>query len=200
MNTEKLAEISGGTTIDTQRYIRVKKWKHSQKEIIEIELDIDIIPSEIDIKSSSILDTRSNEYQAFIRGMVMAFEDAGYELYNDPTYTHQSNLGSQSWYYTFLRIEDYVEIRIVVNVRISDHVNKDKPWGTAEERRQKYSTKVRNDLEQEYQVSRKPMRVPVEIIFDDDNYDSYTEALFAIHDKIEDIDNAYKKWQKRHQK
>lgn len=186
-------------SIEKMEDYEMKRWKHSQKEIIEIELDIDISPKEI-IQSSSILDTKSNEYQSFIKGMVMAFEDAGYELYNDPTYTHQSNQGSQSWYYTFLRIEDYVEIRIVVNVRISDHFNKDRPWGTANERRQKYTTKVRDQLEQEYQVSKKPMRVPVEIIFDDDNYDSYTDALFAIHDKIDDIEEAYKKWAKRHQK
>lgn len=171
---------------------------HHTKEIIEIEWDIDISPKDTEILTSTILDTTSNEYQNFIKGMVIAFEDAGYELYNDPTYTHQSNKGSDSWYYTFLRVEDYVEIRVVVNVQVSDHENKDRPWGTATERRQRYMNKVRNDLEQEYEVKKKPMRVPVDIIFNEENFDSYMDALFEIKDKIEDIEVAYKKWAKRH--
>lgn len=174
----------------------MKKWVHTKRDIIEITWDIDIFPQDL-IEGASILDTRSNEYQSFIKGMVMAFEDAGYELYNDPIYTHQSNKGSDSWYYTFLRVENFVEIRIVVNVRISDHPNKDRPWGTADDRRHKYLSKVRDELQDTYQVSKKPMRVPVEIIFDDDNLTSYTEALFLIHDKLEDVEQAYKKWIRR---
>lgn len=178
----------------------MKKWVHTHKEIFDIEWDIDIFPQEELIEGSSILDTRSNDYQAFIKGMVLAFDDYGYELYNDPNYTHQSNKGSESWYYTFLKVEDSVEIRIVVNVRISDHPNKDKPWGTAQDLRQKYTAKIRDDLETEYQVSRKPMKVPVEIIFDDNNCISYVDALFMIRDKLEDIEAAYSKWVKRHSK
>lgn len=174
----------------------MKKWVHN-KVIFEYEWDIDIYPQDPNVLGSSILQTKSNEYPSFVKGMVMAFEDHGYELYNDPSYTHQSNQGSDSWYYTFLRVEEYVEIRVVVNVRISDHLNPDKPWGTATERRQKYVTKVRDTLEQEYQVAKKPMRVPIEIIFNDDNFTSYYEALFEIKDKLEDIESAYKKWKKR---
>lgn len=175
----------------------MKRWAHSVKDVIEIEWDIDIFPKSNEIQSSTILNTKSNEYQAFIEGMVTAFDDAGYELYNDPSYTHQSNKGSDSWYYTFLKIENQVEIRVVVNIRISDHYNPDKPWGTAEQLRQKYTMKVRDALEQEYQVKPKPMKVPVNIIFNDDNYTSYMDALFGIRDKIDDIEEAYKKWIKR---
>ena len=178
----------------------MKKWVHNQKEIIEIEWDIDIIPQIENISSATILDTTSNEYQSFIEGMVLQFEDYGYELYNDPDYTHKSNKGTESWYYTFLKIEDLVEIRIVVNVRISDHDNPDKPWNNASALRNKYVTKVRDTLENEYQVSKKPMRVPVNIIFNDDNLQSYSEALFEIHEKLEDTEAAYKKWKRKYNK
>ena len=174
----------------------MKRWNHSKRDIIEIEWDIEIFPKE-DISASTILDTRSNEYQSFIKGMVMSFEDSGYELYNDPTYTHQSNKGSDSWYYTFLRIENGTEIRVIVNVRVSDHANPDKPWGTADERRNRYVSRIRDELAKEYEVKKKPMRVPVDIIFNDENYTSYTDALFGIYDKLEDIEVAYKKWDKR---
>ena len=178
----------------------MKKWVYSKKDIIDIEWDLEIIPVVESIESSVSLDPNDKQFKSFIHDMVTLFSDYGYELYNDPDYTHQSNKGSQSWYYTFLRIENQVEIRIVVNVRISDHANSDKAWGTAAERREKYITKVRDELEQLYQVHSKPMRTKVDIIFNDEEMQSYMDALFEMRDKLEDTDAAYKKWLKRHPK
>lgn len=175
----------------------MKRWIHS-KTIIQEEWNIEICPEDAAINSSTILDTKSNEYQAFIKGMIVAFMDNGYELYNDPDYTHESNKHSQSWYYTFLKIEDLVEIRVVVNVRISDHSNKDKPWGTAKELRENYVNSIGDKLADEFETNVKPLKVPVEIIFNDDEFTSYTKALFAIHDQIADIEEAYQEWIKQH--
>lgn len=173
----------------------MKRWIHS-KTLIEEEWTIEIYPKDESIQSSTILDTQSNEYQSFIRGMVVAFKDAGYDLYNDPEYTHESNKGSQSWYYTFLRVENLVEIRVVVNVRVSDHSNKDKPWGTAKELREAYVDKMGDALAAEYETAPRPLKVPVEIVFNDDGYTSYTRALFAVRDQIDDIEQAYQEWKR----
>lgn len=176
----------------------MKKWIHSKKDIIELEWDIDIFPVVESVESSVSIDPNDKDFKSFIYDMVTLFDDYGYELYNDPDYTHKSNKGSDSWYYTFLRIENQVEIRIVVNVRISDHAIADKAWGTADDRRAKYLTKVRDELEQLYEVHPKPMRTKVDVVFNDDNIGNYMDALFVIRDKLEDTDAAYKKWRKRH--
>ena len=167
------------------------------RTIIELTWDIDIFPQEEIITSATILDTKSNEYQSFIQSMVMQFMDYGYELYNDPDYTHESNNGSKSWYYTFLKIENQVEIRVVVNVRVSDHPNKDKPWGSARDRRNKYVDKSSDKLAAEYKSNPKPMRIPVDIIFNDDNYTSYYGAMFALHDQLENLEEQYLEWRKQ---
>ena len=166
------------------------------KTIFEETWTIEILPKEATVDAGTILDTSSNEYAAFIKGMIVAFMDAGYELYNDPDYTHSSNLGSESWYYTFIRVEDYVEIRIVVNVRVSSHSNSDRPWGTAQELRARYVDRSGDQLANEFQVSPKPLKVPVEIIFNDDNFTSYNQALFSIHDTLEELEKDYQTWRK----
>lgn len=166
------------------------------KTIFDYEWDIEISPQHLDIASSTILDTQSNEYQSFIDGLIDNFETYGYELYNDPEYTHLSNRGSQSWYYTFLKIEDYVEIRVVVNVRISDHDNVDRHHRTAAERRASYVNSVGDKLADEFGTSLKPLKIPVNIVFNDRNFTSYTRALFAIHDQLEDIEKDYADWRK----
>lgn len=175
----------------------MKRWIKN-KTIFDYEWDLEITPVIDEVEGSVSLNPDNKEFKSFIYDMVTLFSDYGYELYNDPDYTHQSNKGSESWYYTFLRIENEVEIRIVVNVRISDHENSDKPWGTASERREKYLTKVRDELEQMYEVHPKPMRTKVDIIFNDENTGTYMDALFEMRDKLEDTEIAYKKWLKRH--
>lgn len=166
------------------------------KTIFEYEWDIDICPQTSSIASSTILDTRSNEYQSFIEGLIDNFETYGYELYNDPEYTHRSNFGSDSWYYTFLKVEDYVEIRIVVNVRISDHDNVDRLHRTAAQRRSSYVNKIGDELADEFKTNPKPLKVPINIVFNDNNFTSYTQALFAVHDQLEDIEKDYADWRK----
>ena len=175
----------------------MKRWTHTKRDIIELEWDLDILVDFQSIKSSISIDPDNEEYQSFIYDMITLFDDYGYELYNDPDYTHKSNRGSDSWYYTFLKIENQVEIRIVVNVRISDHTNSNNSRGTAQERRERYVTRVRDELEQLYEVHPKPMRTKIDITFNNENLDSYMDALFRIRDKLEDTDVAYKKWLKR---
>lgn len=173
----------------------MKRWIKN-KTIFEYEWDIEISPRESSVTASSILDTQSNEYREFIEGLIDNFAEWGYELYNDPEYTHQSNRGSESWYYTFVKVEDYVEIRVVVNVRISDHVNKDGKNYTADDRRSKYVGRISDELADEFEVKPRPMRVPINIVFDDNHFTSYTRALFDLYDHLKEIESDYQEWRK----
>lgn len=167
----------------------MKRLARYQRTVLEDHWTIDIYPKEDKVVASSILDTQSNEYQSFIEGITMSFLDYGYELFNDPEYTHESNVdNSQSWYYTFIRVEGDVELRVFVHVRISDHVNKDKPWGTAKQRRAKYVNSLGNKLADSMKSEHKPIKIPVDIIFNDDNYRSYSSALIAVQQTLEELE------------
>lgn len=166
------------------------------KYIIEDEWVVEIYPKDSSVTASSILDANSSDYDNFIQSMIDMFTYAGYELYNDPEYAHQSNRGSESWYYTFIKVEDLVEIRVIVNVRISDHPNKDFKRATAQERRNNYSARIAKELAAEYDVSKIPMSVPVDIVIDDNYCKSYLAAQFKLRDQIQDIEDYYAEWRK----
>lgn len=163
---------------------------------IEVEWEIEIFPLTSIESATSILDTTSREYESFVDSMIDMFDAAGYDLYRDSRYTHPSNNDhSQSFYYTFLKIEDDVEVRVVVHVRISDHVNQDKKWASARQRRQRYIHKIAEEISNEYGSTRRPMTRDIEIIFDDETYcKSYAAAEFQIRDQIEDLEEAYQEW------
>ena len=171
-------------------------------EVLESEWLIEIFPCSTEqIKgATSILDVNSSEYQSFINSMTDMFYLAGYERYDDPKYTHPSNRGdSQSWYYTFIKVEDYVEIRVVVNVRISDHPNHDKRWATARQLRQRYVSRLATDLANEYESTPLPMVRDIEIIFDDEEYcKSYAAAEFKIREQIIELDEAFEDWKQEY--
>lgn len=165
---------------------------------LEIEWLINIYPKEDVIESStSIMDTGSNEYHNFIDTLVSMFSKAGFELYRDPRYTHVSNTpGSQSDYYTFLQIQDYILIEVIVHVRVSDHPLKNKPWGTASQRRQKYLDDISEELADEYELSQIPYSIPVDIVFgEDDKYlKSYPAAIRYARDQILAIQDDIDEW------
>lgn len=166
-------------------------------EVLEVELEIEIYPKEEIINSAtSILNTQSDEYNSFIDGIIVNFGNAGYELYSDTQYTHPSNNPeSNSWYYTFLKIEDQIMIKVIVHVRVSDHPLRDKKSGTARERRTRYLRKISRELKDEYELESMPYAIPVDIILDKkDLAKSYTSALFRLKDRIEEIDEAYQEY------
>ena len=168
----------------------------------EIEWDIEIYPKDEFIKgATSILDTGSQEYQNFISSLIVEFENAGFELYNDKRYTHPSNTeGSQSDYYTFLQIKDYILIEVIVHVRISDHPMPDKQSGTSAERRARYLGRTAKELAEEYQLDSYPYAIPVDIIFRDEDdskskyLKSYVAAMFKIRHEIGEIVEQIEEW------
>ena len=175
---------------------RLVRYPQKITERWEIEWNIDIYPKvEIINSSTSVIDIESPEYENFIDSMITEFTLAGFELYRDSRYTHPSNTeGSQSDYYTFLQIRDYVIVEVIVHVRISDHPMKRKKWGnSATERRQNYLTKVATEFKDEYELETDPVTIPVDIVFRDENeavsqyVDSYIAAMFKVRKEIKAI-------------
>ena len=164
-------------------------------QIFEEELDIDIYPQNQILSSTFILDTQSDEYNAFIDSMITMFANAGFELYSDPEYIHKSNKGSESWYYTFLKIEDLVAIKIIVNVRVSDHPLKDRKKHTGDELRQNYMKRVSRQLSKEYELTDEPLVTAVNVVIDGERVtDSYTAAELYLKSKIREIVRDYNEW------
>jgi len=170
----------------------MKKWIHRPAEIITVEWDIEISPQESQIVASSILDTRSREYQSFVEGMIANFSIAGYKLHRSSDYTHPSNRkNSQSEYYTFVKLENNVVVQVIVHVRISDHVVESDVGG---QKRQRYVDRISQEIVEEYKSpNKRPLSIPINIIFNDETgIESYEEALAVIRKSIASLDRQLK--------
>lgn len=78
---------------------------------VEWKVEICLLPDVADI-----------EYQSFIDSLIDMFDGAGFDLYRDSRYVDPTNttIHCQPFYYTFLKIEDDIEIRVIVCVNCYD--------------------------------------------------------------------------------
>lgn len=154
------------------------------------EINVDIFIGNYIGASSFVFDADSAEYRSFVESMVATFDLAGYELSNNPEWTHKSNRGSESWYYTFLKSEDNIEIKIVVNVRVSNHTPHDKPWGTHEQLRSKYARRLAEEIAKDTNQSSVPYPASINVIIDGKSLKSYYAAVVYIRRQLIEIEEA----------
>lgn len=158
------------------------------RAILEEEWTIDIFVEDADsIEASSILDVESDEYHNFVDNMISMFTLAGFVLYDDPDYTHRSNKGSQSWYYTFLKIKDTIELQIVVNIRISDHPDKDRVNQTAAQKRNSYTHRIAHEIAENYGTENFGVPYAIDILIDDEHCKTYFEAELKLRNRLKYI-------------
>ena len=156
-----------------------------------IEWTIYITPQNENLYTTeSILNTQSEEYESFIDSITMMMEDSGFYNIDE----HNSNqTGSNSMYYTYLRLDDNGEsTQVVIYIRISDHkVPNREVRGKNTTSKQRVKDYLDNTLStqimQDFKSPTKPLMVPVDIIFDDNHFMSYTDALKYICKKIEEL-------------
>lgn len=140
--------------------------------------------------AESILNTRSEEYASFIESIITMLENAGYLLNED----HSSNQqGSVSQYYEFLKFREDATVKLVLSIRISDHKSPDRIVKgrrmTAKQRRQEYLDTTRSaELMQDFSTTNRPISIPVDIIFNNQHFLSYIEAIKYIHQLINQLD------------
>ena len=153
-----------------------------------IRWNIEIYPQLDTIASSSILNTKSEEYESFIDSLCGILDAKGYELYDErPSDTK----GSQSMYYEFLKLADDAKIKLVIFVRISDHMfpgrEMDGKYASPRKLQLKYHTRRAGELAKDANMNERPLFVNVNIIFDDRHMSSYDEALYYIQNKAKTL-------------
>lgn len=160
------------------------------------KIDIDIFFYTDRVESSeSFLDTNSPEYLSFVESMVATFTAAGYELSNNPDWTHKSNKGSESWYYTFIKTEGDVEVKVVVNVRVSDHLPSDRPWATQSELRERYISRLGEQVAQSRKQKKLPFTAGMNVVIDGKIIKSYYSAVFYVKRQLELIEEAVEEYE-----
>lgn len=153
---------------------------------VTFEFDIEVNVSGYKNVLSST-DLTGTEYDSFITSMISQFDIAGYEVSQNFDYTHSNNRpGSLSEYFTFTRWEDDVQIIVIINVRLSDHTDVSRGKLSSQQKRAKYVSKVGQELAEgkdaEYIAT-----YPVDIVFDDKHFQSFSSTQFYIHSLIKKI-------------
>lgn len=153
---------------------------------------IEINPSDVEITSAiTVLNTRSNEFESFVVGMITMLEAKGYLLNEDGCYDSDVP-GSISKYYEFIKFTDNLETTLAVEIRVSDHTLQDKIIDgkkiSGKRRRSTYLDTTRMpEIAKEFDSPRIPVSVPVDIVFNDQHMLSYFEALKYINRLVNDV-------------
>lgn len=171
----------------------MKRYLHNKKVVTQYteEFNVEItFFRNIESSSDVVLDPENPEYASFVESMVVNFMLCGYELSNNPEWTHKSNKGSESWYYTFLKVINNVEIKVVVNVRVSTHSAPNRPYRTQEELRSKYVQKLGREVADRYNQERQPYADSINVIVDGKHLKSLHSAAFYIKRELESIEEA----------
>lgn len=156
---------------------------------------IEIYPLDTDIYGSeSILDTQSHEYQNFLDNLYGIFDRYDFELYDSHKSSYIKN-GSQSEYFDFVKFDDKGNtIKIMVEVRTSDHEIRNKSNTDAKKSGDKVHIRNLNEraakISDELGIPRIPVVRFVNIVFDGENYTSYDVALSHIEMRVRQINNS----------
>lgn len=161
-----------------------------------IRLEIEVIGNFEILSSSSIMDKNSTEFQEFEMAVMLILDQYGFELRD----SHESNVpGSQSLYYTYAKVENNIDLKVVLVLRRSDHPLSDtltKSGNIKKSSEQKFLEYAKSEAKKiadEYTQQRGYKIRPIMITFDDHNYSSYELALNDIQDKVEEFDDKCRK-------
>ena len=157
---------------------------------------IEIFPRDTDVYGSmSILDTQSDEYQAFVDDIYGAFDRCGFDLYDSYESPYAKN-GSQSEYFQFVKFNKARDLfKILVEVRSSDHKIQDKsqtnPKLSGNQVHISNLNKRAEAIAKEWDMPPIPVVRFVEVIFDGQHFMSYDVAADYIEHKIKTISDKY---------
>ena len=157
---------------------------------LEFEWNIEIIKSGYGNVAASTLDLTDTEYDRFIDSLIAQFKAAKFDKYEDPDYTHDSNRGSLSQYYTFTKFYNGIRIIVVVNLRVSDHEDSAKYNLTPEEKRRKYVTRIATDIADKYSTN--PVPHVIDIIFNDEHFNSYMSTQLYVNHELHVVESEVK--------
>lgn len=161
-----------------------------------LRLEIEVTGNFGILSASSIMDKSSTEFQEFEMAIMLMLDQCGFELRD----SHESSVpGSQSMYYTYAKVENSIELKVVIVLRISDHPLSDtitKTGNIKKSGKQKFLDYAKSEAKKiadQYTQERGYKIRPIMITFDDHNYSSYELALNDIQDRIEEFDTKCRK-------
>lgn len=179
----------------SQKGNNMKRWIHATStyndntELLEIDVFIHYVETEV--QSNSILDIYDSEFADFEGSLLDILDMYDYNL--EDAYT-SNRLNSNSKYYILTKTsEDGIRLRVFVKLRISDHEVPDRvKYGKLDKSKRRDSSHIKKEAKDfakdRYGQIRgyRPRRI--EIIFNDEHYTSYEEALRAIQEALDQFD------------
>lgn len=172
----------------------MKKWVHATSTYNEntelFEIDIFVHYIEDRVHSNSILDVHDSEFADFEGSLLDILDMYDYNLED----AYVSNKNTNSRYYILTKTnEGGTRLRVFVKLRVSDHEVPDRvKYGQLDKYKQRdrdyINKEAKQFAEQQYGQIRgyRPRRI--EIIFNDEHYTSYEQALRAIQEALDQFD------------
>ena len=156
-----------------------------------LELDVYIELKENYVEASSILDINDPAFKDFEINVLSACELHDFEL--EDSYA-SDNKDSISQYYIYVKTNrDGTKLKVLLKIRVSDHVLDDRKLNGKLVTYNKRDLKYMNDQAKEYaskhfNQSRGYRARHLNIVFNDDLFTSYEDALRAIEESLDDFD------------
>lgn len=157
--------------------------RHSELLIVDVYIDAEVI------ESAFKFDPDSGEFRDFEDDILDALEVRGYEL-QDEMYSNRNS--SKSRYYMYTKVQNNQLLEILLKIRVSDHPMVDRvnrgQLRQGSDLSDQFSKHYAEDLIQNmYPESKKVKIKNIDIVFDNQHYQSYDDALNAILDRVDRI-------------
>ena len=132
------------------------------------------------------IDRDIGDLDEFLINMLGAFDSYDYELYDE----HKSNRkNSDSIYYVFIKKEDEKTLKVLVEVRLSDHELPDRTkngeYVTGTQLANKYLNDEAKKLANSFGKSKGYKKRFINLVMNGIHYNNYEEALQTIEDSLE---------------
>lgn len=129
----------------------------------------------------------SAEFEDFELDILTACEIRGYELHDEHT-----SSSSNSKYYIYIKKTDTGKLRVLVNLRVSNHHAKDRiikgKFIREKELRRKYTAKIAKEIaEKEFNQKSGYSNRQINVIIDGSIFCNYEDALRAIEYKLDEF-------------
>ena len=172
-----------------KRYIRYTSTHNKLTELLELEVDVYMCSDPV--SAASVLDLNDSEFFAFESDILENCEMRGYQLED----SYQSSVeGSVSQHYIYSKTnEDGTRLRVLVKIRVSDHESPDRQFKgrTVPSGRLAYDhvhERARELAKARFNQTSGYRPRFIDIVFDDEHFNSYEDALRQIEAKLDEFD------------
>lgn len=173
-----------------KRFVKYRNtFDNSNSEMMK--LTIEVVFEREEVAASTILDINDSRYFDFEHAILMACELRDFELIE--SYRSDSE-NSVSQYYIYTKTDpNGVKLKLLVEIRISDHTApgrriRGKNVSQEKLRNEFLKGKAKEIAQDKFNQTRGFRWRPIDIVFDDDHFTSYEQALREIEDRLDEFD------------